>query len=101
MTVAKAAQYTYKTNLNFCKKKVNFSRKVELMDFKESWQNLVRSFAIHYTALKLEIPYQKIPFSAMVINEDFFDFKHMVQENQETLSKESMFKLICMFIFII
>ena len=33
--VAKAAQYTYKTNLDFCQKKVNFSQKLELMDFEE------------------------------------------------------------------
>ena len=33
----------------------------------------------------------------MVINGDFFDFKHMAQENHKTLNKESMFKIISMF----
>ena len=37
----------------------------------------------------------------MVINGDFFDFKHMVQKKQKILSKESMFKIISMFNFII
>ena len=71
------------------------------MDFEEQWQNLVRLLAIQYATLKLEIPYQKTPFFAMVINGDFFDFKHMAQENDEILSKESMFKIISMFNFII
>ena len=30
----------------------------------------------------------------MVINWDFFDFKHMAQENHEISNKESMFKII-------
>ena len=33
-TVAKGTQYTYATNLNACLKKVNFSRKLERMNFK-------------------------------------------------------------------
>ena len=37
----------------------------------------------------------------MVIDGDFFDFKPMAQENDEILSKESMFKIISMFNFII
>ena len=37
----------------------------------------------------------------MVINVDFFDFKYMVQENHKILNKESMFKIISMFNFII
>ena len=71
------------------------------MDFEEQWQNLVRCLAIQYTTLKLEIPHQKIPFFAMVIDGDFFDFKRMAQENDKILSKEPMFKIISMFNFII
>ena len=37
----------------------------------------------------------------MVIDEDFFYFKHMAQENDKILSKESMLKIISMFNFII
>ena len=37
----------------------------------------------------------------MVINGDFFDFKHMAQENHKILNRESMFKIISMFNFII
>ena len=37
----------------------------------------------------------------MVIDGDFFDFKHMAQENDKILSQESMFKIISMFNFII
>ena len=33
----------------------------------------------------------------MVINGNFFDFKHMAQENYEILNKESMFKTISIF----
>ena len=69
------------------------------MDFEEQWQNLVRLLAIQYATLKLEISYEKIPFFAMVINGDFFDLKHMAQENFEISSKESKFKIISMFNF--
>ena len=54
-----------------------------------------------YATLKLKIPYQKIPFFNMVINGDFFDFKRMAQQNHKILKKESMFKIISMFNFII
>ena len=37
----------------------------------------------------------------MVINGDFFDFKYMAQEIHKILNKESMFKIISMFNFII
>ena len=57
----------------------------------------LRWLAIQYTTLKLKIPYQKIHFFAIVINGDFFDFKHMAQENYEILNKESIFKTISMF----
>ena len=37
----------------------------------------------------------------MVINGDFFDFKRRGQQNHKILNKESMFKIISMFNFVI
>ena len=37
----------------------------------------------------------------MVIDGDFFDFKHMAKENHKILNKESMFKIISLINFII
>ena len=51
--------------------------------------------------IKIKDPYQKIPFSAMIINGDFFDFQHLTVENYEILYKEAMFKTISIINFII